>query len=492
MILLVPACLGIPLPDGRRLATKDIQGQELASMFENQQDSAQPTSQSIPAETQSTIIDTETPVAASTTEIEPVTSPLLSQEDNAAVVTSTEVHEKTTSQDVQTSETSSTSLKVADDSTQVTDSSAKVAPLPPNPPPVYQVSVSVSSSVSEATPRPDIFTTFLNAFAESAPVSTGSPVPAAASRSQLSVEEPMPATEPLRQYGARIQFSNRYRPRAFTRSRPRHYSTSQSASEPVAVRLAPSSAFAAARLARLRSPTFSDLQPKQPEPRSINYQIADHGYGQNQKIYQQPAKIYAQPEKIYAEPEKVYGEPEKVYGEPEKMYGEPEKVYGEPEKVYGQPEKVYGEPEKVYGEPEKVYNQPEQNYGKSYAQPEQTYGQPEQNYEVPESVSVQTNGRAHGVQPSATAPPQQAEGLQVFDTALEAERVAASKKFGYVVEGRNYRKYRVEERTPDGFIVGEYGVVSHDDGQLRGVRYTADSTINPKLIYDALMKFLAL
>lgn len=65
-------------------------------------------------------------------------------------------------------------------------------------------------------------------------------------------------------------------------------------------------------------------------------------------------------------------------------------------------------------------------------------------------------------------------------------------KVGYVVEGRNYRKYRVEERTPDGFIVGEYGVLSHDDGSLRGVRYTADGTINPRLIYDALMKFLAL
>uniref|UniRef100_A0A336MSE7 CSON004342 protein n=1 Tax=Culicoides sonorensis TaxID=179676 RepID=A0A336MSE7_CULSO len=65
-------------------------------------------------------------------------------------------------------------------------------------------------------------------------------------------------------------------------------------------------------------------------------------------------------------------------------------------------------------------------------------------------------------------------------------------KFGYVVEGRNYRKYRVEEKTSDGFIVGEYGVLSHNDGSLRGVRYTADSNINPRLIHDALMKFLSL
>lgn len=65
-------------------------------------------------------------------------------------------------------------------------------------------------------------------------------------------------------------------------------------------------------------------------------------------------------------------------------------------------------------------------------------------------------------------------------------------KAGYVVEGRNYRKYRVEEKTDDGFIVGEYGVLSHNDGSLRGVRYTADSNINPRLIQDALLKFLSL
>lgn len=112
------------------------------------------------------------------------------------------------------------------------------------------------------------------------------------------------------------------------------------------------------------------------------------------------------------------------------------------------------------------------------------YGQPEQNYEVDEAVSVVTNGRAHGVQPSL--PPDKAEQRN------NSSKKDDNQKVGYVVEGRNYRKYRVEERTADGFIVGEYGVVSHDDGSLRGVRYTADGTINPRLIYDALMKFLSL
>ncbi|XP_028129772.1 uncharacterized protein LOC114325839 [Diabrotica virgifera virgifera] len=103
------------------------------------------------------------------------------------------------------------------------------------------------------------------------------------------------------------------------------------------------------------------------------------------------------------------------------------------------------------------------------------YGQPEQNYEVDEALSVVTNGRAHGVQ-----------------TTKSDKKPDDNQKFGYVVEGKNYRKYRVEERTADGFIVGEYGVVSHDDGSLRGVRYTADGTINPRLISEALMKFLSL
>ncbi|PSN37895.1 hypothetical protein C0J52_19902 [Blattella germanica] len=134
---------------------------------------------------------------------------------------------------------------------------------------------------------------------------------------------------------------------------------------------------------------------------------------------------------------------------------------------------------------ERNYEVSEQRYGT----PERSYARPEQNYEVDESVSVMSNGRAHGVQ---TTPGQVEDtGLRDFSTQPGETRDPNS-KFGYVVEGRNFRKYRVEERTSDGFIVGEYGVVSHDDGSLRGVRYTADGTINPRLIYDALVKFLSL
>jgi hypothetical protein len=135
---------------------------------------------------------------------------------------------------------------------------------------------------------------------------------------------------------------------------------------------------------------------------------------------------------------------------------------------------------------ERNYETPEQNHGA----PEKNYATPEKNYEVDEAVSVMTNGRAHGIQlPAVTTPADST--LREFSAQHEQSQDPNS-KFGYVVEGRNFRKYQVEERTPDGFIVGEYGVVSHDDGSLRGVRYTADGTINPRLIYDALVKFLSL
>ncbi|XP_058789369.1 uncharacterized protein LOC131674788 [Phymastichus coffea] len=198
------------------------------------------------------------------------------------------------------------------------------------------------------------------------------------------------------------------------------------------------------------------------------------------KIYSEPAKVYGEPEKVYSEPSKVYSEPAKIYGEPSKIYSEPSKIYSEPAKVYGKQEKVYSEPARVYSEPAKVYSEP----AKIYGEPARVYdinghpiGEPdEKNYEVDEAVSVGSNGNVHGPQSMTEA------------TNIDED----GHKVGYVVEGRNYRKYRVEERTSDGFIVGEYGVVSHDDGSLRGVRYTADGTINPRLIYDALMKFLAL
>lgn len=198
--------------------------------------------------------------------------------------------------------------------------------------------------------------------------------------------------------------------------------------------------------------------------------------------------------KYYEHQERNWGLPEKNYGTTSRNWGIPESQQNKQElssqKAYHTTERNWGVPEKVYGIPES----PSRPIGLSGApRPSDTaginYHRPEQNYEVDESVSVMTNGRTHGVQAplgKVTEKPLQ------FKVGQVPAKPDDNQKVGYVVEGRNYRKYRVEERTPDGFIVGEYGVVSNNDGSLRGVRYTADGTINPRVIYDALMKFLAL
>ncbi|XP_047994260.1 uncharacterized protein LOC125232577 [Leguminivora glycinivorella] len=200
-------------------------------------------------------------------------------------------------------------------------------------------------------------------------------------------------------------------------------------------------------------------------------------YSEQPKIYSQPAQVYSEPAKFYSEPAKIYSEPAKVYSEPAKVYSEPAKIYSEPAKFYSPHASLNLPPQEA---PVPTPWQETQTFPSTVvdaatstttAQPE--HG-PEKNYEVDEKDSVLTDGQAHGVQ----------EGGQ--------ECKDDSCKVGYVVEGRQYRKYRVEERTADGFIVGEYGVVRNEDGALRGVRYTADGDASPRLIYDALMKFLQL
>lgn len=102
---------------------------------------------------------------------------------------------------------------------------------------------------------------------------------------------------------------------------------------------------------------------------------------------------------------------------------------------------------------------------KSPPQPNHTGGHyqstpmPEQNYEVDESVSVMTNGRAHGIQ--TTTPKVNSHGVNVDEKNESHQKLATplhvthdDAKFGVVFEGRDFRKYKVEEKTDDGFIVG--------------------------------------
>ncbi|CAH2108297.1 unnamed protein product [Euphydryas editha] len=237
------------------------------------------------------------------------------------------------------------------------------------------------------------------------------------------------------------------------------------------------------------------------DPVSSTYINSNQNIGELQKFYNhrphsniqfsQPSQIYSQPAKYYSEPAKIYSEPAKIYSEPAKIYSEPAKIYSEPAKFYSPPASLHLSQDSSSDDHERWQKPPATSTYSSTAlntTPKSIIGppnqninaqrvphEPEKNYEVDEKVSVMTDGRAHGEQPSGPENCKQ-----------------ENCKVGYVVEGRQFRKYRVEERTSDGFIVGEYGVVRNEDGALRGVRYTADSDASPRLIHDALMKFLQL
>ncbi|KAJ6637819.1 hypothetical protein Bhyg_10549, partial [Pseudolycoriella hygida] len=264
---------------------------------------------------------------------------------------------------------------------------------------------------------------------------------------------------------------------------------------------------------------FREPAPQYSDTENI-YDDRTKSFSEVSKLYSVPSKFYSQPSKVYSEPAKVYGRPEKVYSVPSKIYSEPSRVYSEPSRIYSEPSKFYGQPSKFYANPDPsttskpkkvifnldklpydLLNAPTRDLLTNNHRTESRFSHlsvkirkelttqkslfesttvdysptPEQNYEIDETVSVMTNGRQHGVQitnsPDATPAP------------LESSHDDPDPKVGYVVEGRNFRKYRVEEKTADGFIVGEYGVVSNDDGSLRG-QLALDINLCPDLTHN--------
>lgn len=233
-------------------------------------------------------------------------------------------------------------------------------------------------------------------------------------------------------------------------------------------------------------------------PKILSFNDPGQPFSNPSKSFQELQKFYESPT-IYSRPAQIYSEPAKIYSVPAKIYSEPAKIYSEPSKIYSEPAKIYSVPAKFYSEPASLHLKASapRNYSPWQQPPPPTSTtlnttpvttitipdskntpptpqQVETNYEADEK-DVITDGQSHGVEESTTEKCKQ-------DNC----------KVGYVVKGRQFNKYRVEERTSDGFIVGEYGVVRNEDGALRGVRYTADSEASSRLINDALMKFLQL
>jgi len=216
-------------------------------------------------------------------------------------------------------------------------------------------------------------------------------------------------------------------------------------------------------------------------------------------------------------------ETEKVWGEPAKVWSLPAQVWSEPERVWSQPEKVWTPPSSPAPPKQKSWKQATQkqlelssDYPNDEATSQQGPQEPSQEDEGVTTGPFVVLGEDENEQDSIDG---EIDGHLVLPATLSSSSISkisssnnynedlsnsknnsqqqphqgkSNLKFGYVLEGSNVRRYRVEERTPDGFIVGEYGVLNNQNAFLRGVRYTADGTINPRLIHEALMKFLSL
>jgi len=160
------------------------------------------------------------------------------------------------------------------------------------------------------------------------------------------------------------------------------------------------------------------------------------------------------------------------------VYVTDESQHGTPEFQHGTLEFRHGSPEFRHGSPEFQHGSPEFRHGS----PEFRHGTPEVNYATTTESSPVTNFRATATKDFDDWALDDAPQQELAEEAMEEEEEEEDLE----------HKYLVEDRTPNGYIIGEYGVVSRSSGSLRGVRYTAHGSINPDVIKEALLTFLSL
>ena len=172
---------------------------------------------------------------------------------------------------------------------------------------------------------------------------------------------------------------------------------------------------------------------------------------------------------------------------PEQVYGLPEINYGTPETVHGKPEEVYGTPELVYGLPETTTSRPTTTTSRTTTT---TMTDSSLNNKAIDGLIESFNDKLDNRPLDGAGRPfplvdEDDEELGTSHQELDSDSDA-------IQEPDEGQKYLVEEKTPDGYIVGEFGVMSPSSGSLRGVRYVAHGSINPQLIKEALRTFLSL
>ena len=187
----------------------------------------------------------------------------------------------------------------------------------------------------------------------------------------------------------------------------------------------------------------------------------------------------------------------------------------------------YGTPETNYATPELNYATPEINYGTTEGHQdkttvaESTVTTPTSTEMIPPSSSTETNpftsskAKATAGQilpssdlaggesikeldkspldgPAKQQEPQELGSLTAGDHDGDQETGLNMGELDNSEFDQDAHKYLVEEKTHDGYIIGEFGVISPSSDILRGVRYTAHGSTDPQLIQEMLRIFWSL
>lgn len=207
-----------------------------------------------------------------------------------------------------------------------------------------------------------------------------------------------------------------------------------------------------------------------------------------------PAKSGVTPEQNYATPETNYATAEKNYATPETNYGTPETkhVEGHKESTTTTTTTTNSTTETISTSSSTETNPFTSSKAKA------TAGQIPLEAGERESVKELDRSPLDGQQSHPKQEPQELGVLAAGDDCFGADCNGDLETGLHMGEldnsefDQDAHKYLVEEKTHDGYIIGEYGVISPSSDILRGVRYTAHGSTDPQLIQEMLRIFWSL
>lgn len=210
--------------------------------------------------------------------------------------------------------------------------------------------------------------------------------------------------------------------------------------------------------------------------------------------------------------ESNFATPEINHGTPEINHGTPETNHGTPEINHGTPEINHGTPETNHG----IQRSTEMPIGSTSTVTDTLVTEATVSTSTGSSPDVNVFGASKALNQANKIPLNGASIMELDKSPLDGQS-SLKQELGVLTASddcngsdcdheiglnmgqlgdsefdQDAHKYQVEEKTPDGYIIGEFGVISRSTDGFRGVRYIAHKSIDKQLIQDMLQTFLSL